>query len=111
MLDQAVRNQGQRSAVLIAEAEDGTPLGVISLKVGADVAGIEQGHVADVAVAPGARRRGVGRALMRAGEAWARERGFGVLTLDVWPTNEPALAFYRRLGYVAESLCLIKALD
>lgn len=48
---------------------------------------------------------------MQAGEAWARERGLPSLSLDVWATNERALAFYRRLGYCAESLCLIKALD
>ena len=48
---------------------------------------------------------------MHAGEVWARQRGSPVLSLDVWSTNEPALEFYRRLGYAAESLCLIKALD
>lgn len=47
---------------------------------------------------------------MQAGEASARERGFAVLSLDVWSTNERALEFYRRPGYGAESLCLIKAL-
>ncbi len=95
---------------MIAEDEDGTPLGFISLKVSNDVAGVERGHVADLAVAGGARRRGVGRALMQAGEAWARERGFAVLSLDVSSTNERALEFYRRLAYGAESLCFIKAL-
>jgi len=98
VLAEAVRNQDHRSTVLIAEGEDGTPLGFISLKVSKDVAGIERGHVADLAVTEGARRRGVGRALMQAGEAWARERGFAVLSLDVWSTNERALEFYRRLG-------------
>jgi ribosomal protein S18 acetylase RimI-like enzyme len=111
VLAEAVRNQDQRSAVLIAEGESGTPLGFISLKVGRDLAGVERGHVADLAVSPTARHSGVGRALMQAGEAWARERGFTVLSLDVWSTNERALEFYRRLGYGAESRCLIKALD
>jgi ribosomal protein S18 acetylase RimI-like enzyme len=111
VLAEAVRHQDQRAAVLIAEDEDGTPLGFISLKVVKDVAGIERGHAADLAVTESARHSGVGRALMQAGEAWARERGFTVLSLDVWSTNERALEFYRRLGYGAESLCLIKALD
>ena len=110
VLAETVRNQDQRSTVLIAEGEDGTPLGFVSLKVSKDVEGSERGHVADLAVTEGARRRGVGRALMQAGEAWARERGFAVLSLDVWSTNERALEFYGRLGYSAESLCLIKAL-
>jgi ribosomal protein S18 acetylase RimI-like enzyme len=110
VLANAVRGQGPRSTVLIAQDSDGKRLGFISLKVGEDVAGIDRGHVADLAVIAGARRRGVGRALMQAGEAWARERGFGLLSLDVWSTNDAALAFYRRLGYCMESLTLTKRL-
>jgi ribosomal protein S18 acetylase RimI-like enzyme len=111
VLVSAVRAQGARSTVLIAQGADGTPLGFISLKVGEDVVGVARGHVADLAVTKGARRIGVGTALMRAGEAWARERGLPAISLDVWSTNERALAFYRCLGYSAESLCLIKRLD
>lgn len=111
VLVSAVRAQDPQSPVLIAEGADGAPLGFISLKVGEDVVGVARGHVADVAVTAGARRIGVGTALMRAGEAWARDRGLPALSLDVWSRNERALTFYRRLGYGAESLCLIKRLD
>jgi ribosomal protein S18 acetylase RimI-like enzyme len=111
VLEHAVSAQDTRATVLIAEEAGGTPLGFISLKVQPDVAGIERARVADLAVTEIARRRGVGRALMEAGEAWARHRGFAVLSLDVWSTNDRALEFYRRLGYRTESLCLIKALD
>lgn len=111
VLADAVRAQNPMAAVLIAEGAAGRPLGFISLKAGADVAGVVRGHVADIAVREDARRMGVGRTLMQAGEAWARERRLPVLSLDVWSTNERALAFYRGLGYRPESLCLIKALD
>jgi ribosomal protein S18 acetylase RimI-like enzyme len=110
VLASAVRAPDRQSTVLIAERGDGTPLGFISLKVDEDVAGIPRGHVADLAVTETARRTGVGTQLMRAGEHWARDRGLALLSLDVWSTNERALAFYERLGYSAESLCLIKAL-
>ena len=110
VLADAVRGQDPRSSVLLAQAEDGTPLGFISLKVTNDVAGNERGHVADLAVSQDARRTGVGSALMHAGETWAQDRGLPVLSLDVWATNEGALGFYRRLGYGTESLCLIKQL-
>ena len=111
VLVDAVRNQDPRSAVLIAQGEDGAPVGFISMKTGKDVAGNDRAHVADLAVAERARRGGVGRALMGAAEQWAREHEFDVISLDVWSTNDTALQFYRRLGYDAESLCLIKALD
>ncbi len=111
VLASAARAQDPRSAVLIAESADGTRLGFISLTVREDVTGVERGHVADLSVIEEARRIGVGSALMKAGEAWARERGLPVLSLDVWATNERARAFYEKLGYSAESLCLFKALD
>lgn len=94
--------------MLVAEGADGAPLGFISLRVAKDVVGAARGHVADVAVTADARRMGVGTALMNAGEAWARDRGLPALSLNVWSTNERALAFYRRLGYSTESLCLVK---
>lgn len=111
VLASAVRAQDSRSTVLIAQSPDGTRLGFISLTVRGDVTGAERGHVADLGVIEDARRMGVGSALMRAGEAWARERGLPVLSLDLWATNERARAFYETLGYSAESLCLFKRLD
>ena len=111
VLVDTVRSQGPQSTVLVAEGVDGTRLGFISLSVGKDVIGADRGHVADLAVTADARRMGVGSALMNAGEAWARDRGLPTLSLDVWSTNDRALAFYRRLGYCAESLCLVKRLN
>lgn len=111
VLADAVTRPDSRAAVLIAQAQDETPLGFISLQVRNDVTGQERAHVADLAVSEDARRQGVGRALMQAGEAWAREQGMTMLSLDVWSTNERALVFYERLGYRPESLCLIKPVD
>ncbi len=111
VLTSAVRAPDPRSTVLIAQNADGTRLGFISLKVREVVGGVERGHVADLGVIEEARRMGVGSALMRAGEAWARERGLPVLSLDIWATNERARAFYESMGYSAESSCLFKRLD
>jgi len=97
--------------VLLAEDANSGRLGFLSVKVLEDVTGSERAHVADLAVTEGSRRLGVGRALMRAAEAWARDRGLAVLSLDVWSTNERARAFYGSLRYSAESLRLFKRLD
>ena len=111
VLTTAVRAQDSRSAVLIAQSASGVRLGFISLTVREDVTGIERGHVRDLGVIEDARKTGVGSALMRAGEAWARQRGLPVLSLDVWATNERARAFYETMGYIPESFCLFKSLD
>jgi ribosomal protein S18 acetylase RimI-like enzyme len=110
VLANAVNDQDPRAAVLIAQDGQGNRLGFISLKVRQEVTGGERAHVADLAVSEGSRRVGAGRALMRAAEAWARERQLSVIGLDVWSTNVRAIAFYRRLGYRPESLHLIRDL-
>jgi ribosomal protein S18 acetylase RimI-like enzyme len=111
VLEDAVNNQGSRAAVLIAQDEKGERLGFVSVKVRDDPTGVERAHVADLAVTEGARRLGVGGTLMLAAEAWAREQRLPVVGLDVWSSNERAMAFYQRLGYRPESLHLIKELD
>jgi GNAT superfamily N-acetyltransferase len=61
-----------------------------------------QPHRADVLkllVHPGARRRGIARALMIALEALARDHGWMLLTLDTW-TGQAGEQLYRSLGYV-----------
>jgi ribosomal protein S18 acetylase RimI-like enzyme len=52
-------------------------------------------------VAPEARGRGTGRALVEAVVAWARERGAAAVRLDVTDTERarPAAALYRSLGF------------
>ncbi len=52
----------------------------------------------DVRVAPEARGRGVGEALFRAAEAWARARGCVELKVETQNVNVPACRFYARQG-------------
>ena len=58
----------------------------------------------DIRVAPGARRRGVGTALLAAGESWARTRGANVLKVETQNTNVPACRFYASHGFVLGAL-------
>jgi GNAT superfamily N-acetyltransferase len=57
------------------------------------------------------RRRGTGRALMRAIERAARERGCFRLELTTRPDRPGALPFYRALGFTERPRRLVKALD
>ena len=91
--DIALARGGAASDVLV-HREGGAP--VASVMIGHD------GHRAWVyylAVAPEARRRGLGRAAMAAAETWARERNVPKLHLMVRPDNEGVVAMYERLGY------------
>jgi GNAT superfamily N-acetyltransferase len=58
----------------------------------------DTGYVRNVVVAPGARRRGVGRALMEATAWHLRAQGKAHWRLNVGPRNPAALALYESLG-------------
>jgi GNAT superfamily N-acetyltransferase len=55
-------------------------------------------YLEDIFVLPNRRRQGVGQALLRRLAQIAVERGCGRLEWSVLDWNEPAIAFYRRLG-------------
>ena len=61
-------------------------------------------YVANVAVHPDFRGRGVGDRLLRALEESAKERGGAFLSLEVRESNLPALALYRGHGFVRAGL-------
>jgi ribosomal protein S18 acetylase RimI-like enzyme len=58
-------------------------------------------YVDALAVAPDARRRGLGHALLAAAEEQARAAGCASLALDTAVANEPARALYESFGMVA----------
>ena len=95
----AVR-RSPHAAVLVAEGRDGI---VGRLSIARDPHPASR-HVADVGlmVARAARRHGIGRALMRAAEAWARDAGVAKIELHVFPYNGAAIALYESLGYARE---------
>ncbi|MFN8641029.1 MAG: GNAT family acetyltransferase [Candidatus Binatia bacterium] len=61
-----------------------------------------RGWIYHLAVAPALRRRGVGRALMRAAEDRLRARGCPKVNLQVLSDNRAVVAFYEALGYAVE---------
>ncbi len=76
---------------LAGEAE---PEGFVLCRVAADEA-----EILTIVVAPERRRNGVGRALVEAAEAVAREHGAATMFLEVATDNAPARAFYAALGF------------
>lgn len=56
----------------------------------------------DIRVLPGARRKGIGSALFREVERWARSRNCGEVRVETQNTNVTACRFYERQGCVLE---------
>jgi RimJ/RimL family protein N-acetyltransferase len=89
------------AAVFVAEAEDGSIVGRLSIARDQHPA---SRHVADVGlmVAQSHRRQGIGRALLAAAADWGRENGVRKLELHVFPYNEAAIALYEQFGFERE---------
>ena len=99
------------AATLIACAEDGRRLGYIHLRPGKDGVTDEPcGYISLLAVASDAEGLGVAARLMTAAEAWARSRGYRLLSLDVFAHNERAVDFYERGGFRSETFRMVKPL-
>jgi GNAT superfamily N-acetyltransferase len=106
-----LREMPEGTAVLVAEDERGSRLGFIHLDSRVDYFTREEvGHVSDVVVAPEAEGCGAGRALMAAGEEWARGRGYRLLTLNAFAKNERARRLYERLGFGEDTVKYVKEL-
>lgn len=84
---------------LVGVLADGSPIGRlwIGLTHPRGVAGCA--FLYDIEVAAGHRGRGLGRALLAAGERAARERGAQALELNVFGANETARKLYETSGY------------
>jgi L-amino acid N-acyltransferase YncA len=85
-------------ASAVADA-DGRIVGTVHVEAGRFGAG-ELGILVDAAW----RGRGVGSGLMCTAIEWARARGLHKLCLEVFPANAPAIALYRKYGFVEEGL-------
>ena len=96
------------SAILLAEGDDGTLLGVHWMKLEGDVPG---GEVYLLGVAPGVQGHGLGRILLLEGLEEMRRRGLALAYLYVDAENEPAMQLYRQVGFRREHLDTCFSLD
>ena len=94
--------------LLIAETADGRA-GFVLVEELRDYFTLERhGHVGILAVTASAEGRGAGGALLRAAEAWARDRGFRTLTINVFSGNHHARAVYEHFGFEEDTVKYIK---
>ncbi|TWT41560.1 GNAT family N-acetyltransferase [Botrimarina hoheduenensis] len=105
-LDPAVRERlipalrAHPTTVVLLAFNDGQPIGIATCFVGfSTFAATPLLNVHDLAVLPGHRGLGVGRALLHAVDEEARSRGCCKVTLEVMPHNTPALTLYESHGF------------
>ena len=102
----------QGEVMLVALDDDDLLIGFLQLRIEKDwVSKRRTGHIARIAVAERAEGTGVAKALMVEADQWAHENNFPLLTLDVFSTNERAIAFYNHLGYEVETMKMVKRVD
>ena len=116
-----------REAVFIAEAEstyasgdshDGSPdvtsdarlfriAGVIHVEKYNVLYFPTMANILGIAVAADFRRQGIGSALLKRAEKWARENGAGSMRLNSGESRKKAHEFYRALGYIDDKKQLL----
>ncbi len=100
------------SFMFIAEDDsDGSRLGFLHLQLVTDFfTGHQNCHISDLAVAKGHDGRGIGQALLRYSEQFAREHRCERLQLAVFPGNERGRRVYEAAGFGVEMLRMVKPL-
>ncbi len=79
---------------LVALGQDGLVLGYIC-----PMQLLDEGHILDVAVRKEFCGKGLGLLLVETSLRVCRERGAEFVSLEVRPSNQPAISLYRRLGF------------
>lgn len=99
-------------AVWVARDGNGSALGLIHVYERAALEKPVEAYIQSLVVSANARRTGVGAALNKTAEDWARDRGLLTISLHTQMHRDDAVSFYTREGYaeVTQSRMLRKAL-
>ena len=90
---------------------------LLGFEEGALVASVMVGHDGHrgwlyyVAVAPEFQGKGVGKATVRAAEAWLKSRGIWAINLNIRSENVQVRAFYAALGYETRDVIVMGKRD
>jgi ribosomal protein S18 acetylase RimI-like enzyme len=98
-------------SVFVACGPDDVPVGYLAMRPESEYfTGERRAYIDHLAVAAHAEGRGIGRLLLAQAEAWARERGCAVLSLDVFAANDRARSLYGRSGFREDFVRMVRRL-
>ena len=92
-------DRGEREAVFVAVDEHDEAIGFVHVAVREELVLPPYGLIEGLDIAADWQRRGAGRALMAAAEAWAAARGVAFVKVRTRTERAAAHAFYESLGY------------
>jgi GNAT superfamily N-acetyltransferase len=104
----AAMARGDGAVFVAADGNGDGVVGVISIRPALHFTSERDGYIGELAVARHESRRGTGRALIDAADAWARDHGLANLTLHTGAFNAAARAFYAALGFAEEEVRLTR---
>ena len=111
VLQKEFEEPGAAREIFIAETETAAPVGFIFIETHTDYfTQRRHAHISTISITKDAEGHGVGGALMKAAEDWARARELPHITLNVFNLNTRARSFYERLGYQPEIVKYFKVL-
>lgn len=111
---EAVMSTGMPGAlpavVFVAQSDNGALLGFLDAGLRSHADGCDTAHTVGFVegwyVAPGHRGRGIGRALMRAAEDWARAQGCAEMASDALITEDGSQRAHAALGFEVVDRCV-----
>lgn len=90
----AITEAAKYGTIFFLAEQDGKILGYLGMKPVLD-----EGYISNVAVTSSARGKGIGSALLEKLTSYAKESGIKTISLEVRPSNAPAIALYKKFGY------------
>lgn len=90
----AIAEAAKYGTIFLLAEQDGKILGYLGMKPVLD-----EGYISNVAVTSSARGKGIGSALLEKLTSYAKESGIKTISLEVRPSNAPAIALYEKFGY------------
>ena len=97
-------------AVLVSQGEDGALTGFIEVGLRSHADGCDParpvGFIEGWFVHEASRKQGIGGALMRSAESWARKQGCLEIASDTWIDDERSIRIHQSLGFEVVDRCV-----